>query len=245
MDKPEQSPPQCLLPLEMLLVRPHPCWKRALDLATVVTAVLLLAPLLLATALLIKLVSPGPVFFSQARIGQGGQPFRFWKFRTMHVGAQNTTHQQHLHKLIHSDQPLTKLDTGHDPRIIRMGWLLRAACIDELPQLFNVIKGDMSIVGPRPCLPYEACELANWQRGRFEVRPGMTGLWQVSGKNKTSFLQMLRYDLNYAGNASFWLDSKIIAATIPTVWEIVRSESPTKSSPTNKPQGESACEMDN
>ena len=207
-------------PIEEL--EPHvlfriPLWKRAIDIVGSLVAILLLSPLLLLVALLIKIVSPGPVLFRQKRVGYLGRVFTIWKFRTMHVNADTTLHQNYLRELIHNEKEMTKLDHGKDPRIIPFGNLLRATGIDELPQLINVLLGDMSLVGPRPCLPYEACEYHPWQMRRFDAVPGLTGLWQVSGKNRTTFKEMMRLDIGYARKRAFLLDVMIVLKTIPAI----------------------------
>lgn len=195
-----------------------PRWKRALDVTGALIGLVLFSPLFLAIALLIKLVSPGPVFYKQERVGFRGRPFTFWKFRTMHLHNDATNHKAYLGDLIRGgDKPMEKLDNGRDPRIIPFGNVLRAACLDELPQLLNVLSGDMSLVGPRPCLPYEAQEYQQWHARRFDALPGMTGLWQVNGKNRTTFKQMIRYDIAYSRQASPWLDFKILLKTVPTI----------------------------
>ncbi|MBM4314153.1 MAG: sugar transferase [Deltaproteobacteria bacterium] len=174
----------------------------------------MLFPLFLFAVILIKLVSPGPILFRQERIGYMGRAFTLFKFRTMEVSSDNSTHVQYMRKLIVKDSeslPMKKLENS--PSIIPYGRLLRASCIDELPQLFNVLRGEMSMVGPRPCLPYEADEYQRWHARRFDSVPGMTGLWQVKGKNRTTFKEMIRLDINYTQNLSLWLDLKIILLT--------------------------------
>jgi len=194
-----------------------PLWKRAIDIAGSLVAILLLSPLLLLVALLIKIVSPGPALFRQERVGYLGRVFTMWKFRTMHVNADTTLHRNYLKELIRHEKEMTKLDNGRDPRIIPFGNLLRATAIDELPQLINVLLGDMSLVGPRPCLPYEAYEYHSWQMRRFDTVPGLTGLWQVSGKNRTTFKEMMRLDIGYARKRAFLLDVMIVLKTIPAI----------------------------
>jgi lipopolysaccharide/colanic/teichoic acid biosynthesis glycosyltransferase len=196
------------------LYQPLPLWKRSLDLAVSLTALILLSPLFLFALVLIKLASPGPAIFKQERIGHMRRAFTLYKFRTMEVGTDADAHAQHMRKLIVKDsesRPLSKLESG--AQIIRYGRLLRATCIDELPQLFNVLCGEMSIVGPRPCLAYEADEYQRWHARRFDSVPGMTGLWQVMGKNRTTFKEMIRLDISYTQNLSLWLDLKIIVMT--------------------------------
>jgi exopolysaccharide production protein ExoY len=134
----------------------------------------------------------------------------------MHVNATAKVHNNYYSTLMSSDVPMEKLD-NEDPRIIPFGALLRKMGLDELPQLFNVLKGDMSLIGPRPCIPYEAEEYKIWQRRRFDTVPGLTGLWQVSGKNRTTFNQMMRYDISYADKKNFLLDTKILLKTIPAI----------------------------
>jgi lipopolysaccharide/colanic/teichoic acid biosynthesis glycosyltransferase len=194
-----------------------PLWKRFVDIAGAGLGLVLLSPVFLLTAVLIKLVSPGPVFFAQTRLGYRGKPFKCLKFRTMRVGESAAVHQRHLSKLIRGDQPMRKLDAGKDPRLIPCGGFLRAAALDELPQLLNVLRGDMSLVGPRPCLPYEAREYRRWHRQRLDTAPGMTGLWQVSGKNGTTFTEMVRLDVRYAGRLSLPADVGILLRTIPAI----------------------------
>lgn len=196
--------------------RSVPTWKRALDITGGLIGLVLLAPFLALVALYIKIVSPGPVLFKQKRIGLARQEFMFYKFRTMHHNNNETVHSHHAKDFIAFDKPMTKLD-GVDPRIIKGGRILRKLAIDELPQLLNIVKGDMSLVGPRPCIPYEADEYLQWHARRFSILPGLTGLWQVSGKNKLTFQQMIRLDITYETKMSLWFDLAIILRTIPTV----------------------------
>jgi len=195
-----------------------PWWKRTLDLS----AILLLSPGILlvgsAVALCIKLGSKGPVLFKQRRVGHKGRQFTCYKFRTMRPGAETSIHKTHVADLIASNKPMEKLDNGKDPRLIPGGRLLRASGLDELPQLFNVLCGEMSLVGPRPCIPYECEEYEQWHWRRFDVVPGLTGLWQVSGKNRTTFEEMVRLDIKYGLRQSLWLDLRIILATVPAIW---------------------------
>jgi lipopolysaccharide/colanic/teichoic acid biosynthesis glycosyltransferase len=136
-----------------------------------------------------------------------------FKFRTMHVGADTSAHQNHFKELVDSKAPMVKLDARHDRRLLPGGWLLRASGLDELPQIINVLRGEMSLVGPRPCLPTEFAHYLPEQRKRVDALPGLTGLWQVSGKNRTTFEEMIRLDLHYTRHASLWLDLKIIFLT--------------------------------
>jgi exopolysaccharide production protein ExoY len=194
-----------------------PRWKRTLDAVFILLALPLLLPLAVLVAVLIRLVSEGPVLFRQERVGYWGRKFMCFKFRTMFVGAETTAHQGHLHILMKSGAPMTKLDARGDSRIIPFGRLLRSTGLDELPQLINVLRGEMSLVGPRPCLAYECDEYLPWQRERFNTLPGLTGLWQVSGKNQTTFAEMIRLDITYSRDRSLWLDLTIMARTFPAI----------------------------
>lgn len=195
-----------------------PVWKRVFDIASGLTALLLLSPFLVLIAVLIKTVSPGPVFFKQKRIGYLGKPFILLKFRTMHEGTKSSTHEDYVRTLIKTGVPMKKLH--RDKEIIRFGKFMRSSGIDELPQLINVVCGEMSLVGPRPCLPSEFQEYLHWHKRRFYTLPGITGLWQVKGKHKLTFKQMIRYDITYEQQRSFWLDFKIIIGTFPTVYRL-------------------------
>lgn len=194
-----------------------PPWKRALDIACLLLALPGVLLLMLVIAVGIKVVSPGPVFFKQERVGHRRKRFLCWKFRTMKVGAGAAAHQQHLQQLLQSDVPMTKLDAAGDHRLIPLGRMLRASGLDELPQLINVWRGDMSLVGPRPCTPYELESYLPCHYPRFDTLPGLTGLWQVRGKNKTTFREMIRLDIYYARNKSFWMDLEIMVATFSTL----------------------------
>lgn len=201
---------------------PVPFWKRALDWVLIFLALPLLLPLALVIAGLIKLRSPGPLLFTQTRVGRGGQPFLCYKFRTMKPDACSSGHARHLASLMASNVPMTKLDCAGDPRIIPGGRLLRSSGLDELPQLFNVLKGEMSLVGPRPCLPYEAALYSARHRQRLQVLPGLTGLWQVSGKNHTSFEEMIDLDVGYARRMCLALDLSIVLRTFGVLFRQLR-----------------------
>jgi len=209
--------PRAVKQIEPLIAPKIPAWKRGMDIAFASLALLLLSPLFLAVALFIKIVDPGPVFFKQDRIGRFGKPFGMLKFRSMRLNAETTSHQNYFHELMESDKPMIKLDAKNDPRIIPMGTFLRKTGIDELPQLINVLRGDMSLVGPRPCLPYEYEKYRRWQHNRFDILPGITGLWQVSGKNNTSFKQMIRLDITYSRRLSLGEDLRILFKTVPAI----------------------------
>ena len=194
-----------------------PAWKRAMDIAFSLLAMPCLALSTLFMAVVMKLASPGPVFFRQERVGFRGRRFKIYKFRTMKAGADAAAHQAYLRSLINSNAPMVKLDKGGDSRLVPGAWLLRASGLDELPQIINVLRGEMSLVGPRPCIAYEYEQYLPWQRERFNTMPGLTGLWQVSGKNRTTFEEMIRLDIRYVRTKSLWLDAKIIVLTIPAL----------------------------
>ena len=199
-----------------------PGWKRILDLALILLASPLLAVVCLLIGAFIKMVSPGPVLFRQERIGFSGRRFLCYKFRSMRVGADSTVHRRHLEQLLAADSPMTKMDRSGDARIIPGGFLLRASGLDELPQLWNVVCGEMSLVGPRPCTPDEFQQYQPWQMARCHTLPGLTGLWQVSGKNKTTFTRMIELDIRYAQNLSLRADMAIIFRTLAVLLGQVR-----------------------
>ena len=203
---------------------PIPFWKRVLDISCVVLVLPVAVPLGLLIAIFIKFASPGPAFFRQQRVGHRGKSFMCLKFRTMKVNADTTVHQEHLKQVMASNAPTRKLECSGDKRLIFGGLFLRSIGVDELPQLINVLRGEMSLVGPRPCTPYEFDWYQPRHKRRCETPPGLTGLWQVSGKNKTTFEQQIDLDLFYVDHKSLWLDLKIMALTIPAilvlVWEM-------------------------
>src|SRR5262245_49527674 len=192
--------------------------KRLIDLLGSLLALTFLFGLFLVVALLIKLTSKGPVLFRQTRIGQHGKAFTFLKFRSMYVNNDATLHKDFVTRLINGQTEFTTTPgiykiTNH-PRVTPLGRFLRKTSLDELPQLLNVLKGEMSLVGPRPPLPYEFEHYDVWHRRRIlEIRPGLTGLWQVNGRSRTSFDDMVRLDLKYAAQWSLWLDFKIFLLT--------------------------------
>lgn len=213
--------------IDSLFIYKMPLWKRTLDLIVASAFLLVISPILLLVCIYIKLVSPGPVFFKQTRIGYEGYPFIFYKFRTMKFDNNESFHGKHSQSFIKDgDIPMEKLD-NRDPRIFTGGRLIRKSCLDELPQLWNIIKGDMSLVGPRPCIPYEAEEYLRWHTHRFDTVPGLSGLWQVSGKNKLTFKQMIRLDISYCQNMSLLSDLLIIFKTPIVIFKMVM-ESVTK-----------------
>jgi len=187
--------------------------KRVLDVIGAFVGLVLCSPLILLFAILIKIDSRGPVFYKAVRLGKGGKPFTFYKLRSMHVGAHESRH-----KLMHLNQakgPVFKL--FDDPRITRVGRFIRKTSIDELPQLYNVLKGDMSLVGPRPPIPEEVEKYEPWQLRRLSPKPGITCLWQISGRSRLGFDEWMRLDLEYINKQSFWMDIKILLRTIPAV----------------------------
>ena len=205
--------------LEPFFVRKIPFWKRILDIIGAILGLIIFSPLMLLISLLIKIVSPGSVFFRQERIGFGGKSFQFLKFRTMKINADTTKHQEYYTQLINgslnrvkSKKVMTKLDDSNED-IIPFGRILRVTALDELPQLLNVLSGDMSLVGPRPPIFYEVGVYLRWHNGRFDSVPGMTGLWQVSGKNRLTFREMIQLDVRYSRQLSFWSDIKILLMT--------------------------------
>ncbi len=200
-----------------LLAPPMPRWKSVADAAVAFGVLVFLAPLMLLMAMLIKVVSPGPVFFRQDRIGRLGRPFVCWKFRTMQVDADADTHRRHVLALMQSNAPLRKLEQEQDRRLIPLARMIRAAGLDELPQLFNVLRGDMSLIGPRPCLRYEYERFERWHKQRCDTRPGLTGLWQVSGKNRTTFQEMMRLDIAYGRQLTWVRDLAIGFQTLPVI----------------------------
>jgi lipopolysaccharide/colanic/teichoic acid biosynthesis glycosyltransferase len=200
-------------------VAPRPL-KRVFDLLSAAVLVVLLTPVFLGVMVLIRVTSPGRALFRQTRVGEGEKTFTILKFRTMYVDCSDEVHKRYVRSLlsgesVDSSGELFKL--ADDPRVTRVGGWLRRTSLDELPQLLNVLRGDMSLVGPRPVLPFEAAMFEGEQRLRFAVRPGLTGLWQVSGRSRISFLEQLALDAQYVRDQSFLLDLKILLRTIPTL----------------------------
>ena len=197
----------------MSLSGPRSAVKRALDLIVAVIGLIITLPIMLLIAIAIKIDSPGPVLFVQERIGKNGQPFKTYKFRSMVLQAEAL--REHFLPLNEADGPLFKI--REDPRATNVGRFLRRFSLDELPQFFNVVRGDMSLVGPRPALPSEVEDYEAWHRKRLEVTPGMTGLWQVSGRSDLSFDEMMLLDIYYVENWSPFVDISIMLRTIPRV----------------------------
>lgn len=204
--------------------------KRAMDIVLSLFLLLVLSPVMLLVALAIVIDSRGPVIFSQARVlgdqslgddHPEARTFKFLKFRSMYQDADQELHRLYMEQLINGKaecsgrKKLYKLDD--DPRITRVGRILRKTSLDELPQLLNILRGEMSFVGPRPAIPYEVCQYKPWYNYRLTVTQGLTGLWQVRGRNELSFEEMMRLDIEYARKRSLWFDIKILTATIPAV----------------------------
>jgi lipopolysaccharide/colanic/teichoic acid biosynthesis glycosyltransferase len=195
---------------------------RALDLIIAPILLVAFAPLLALIAIAIKLDSPGPVLFSQRRLGRGMTPFTVQKFRTMKQGVSQEIHREFVLSLIAGDEPeridgKPQFKLSADPRITRLGRFLRRSSLDELPQLWNVLRGEMSLVGPRPSIPYEVEYFPAAWLARFAVRPGVTGLWQVSGRSELTVAEMIKLDIEYAERRSAWLNIWILLRTVPVV----------------------------
>jgi lipopolysaccharide/colanic/teichoic acid biosynthesis glycosyltransferase len=194
--------------------------KRLLDVSGSLMLLALLSPVVALIAGLVKLTSPGTVFFKQVRVGQGMTPFTMLKFRTMQVNADHGVHLEFVTSFIKAGPEAQgargsgMFKIANDPRVTPLGRILRKTSLDELPQLWNVVRGDMSLVGPRPPLSYEVEQYQPWHCRRvLETKPGITGLWQVAGRSRTTFDEMVRLDLRYAKGRSLWTDVKILLAT--------------------------------
>ncbi|MBS5306030.1 MULTISPECIES: sugar transferase [Clostridium] len=183
--------------------------KRTLDFMGSFLGLVILSPILLIVAILIKLESKGPAIFSQSRIGLNGKEFKMYKFRSMVQNAEEL--KEKLAKENEMSGPMFKMK--NDPRVTKVGKFIRKTSIDELPQLFNILKGDMTLVGPRPSLPREVEKFESWMLKRLEVKPGLTCYWQVSGRNNIDFYDWMKLDLKYVDDMSFWLDIKLIFKT--------------------------------
>jgi lipopolysaccharide/colanic/teichoic acid biosynthesis glycosyltransferase len=199
--------------LEMLFVQKLPTVKRLMDIAGAASALAIASPLILAVALAIKVTSRGPILYAQQREGSGGRTFWIYKFRTMVVNADAMKGE--LRAMSEQDGPAFKLK--NDPRVVPIGRLLRRTCLDELPQLFNVLQGSMSLVGPRPLPCEESRRCERWERRRLDVTPGLTCTWQVHGGTKVTFREWMRMDLRYVRSRSLWKDLQLMALTLPSV----------------------------
>ena len=202
-------------------------FKRAFDLLVTSLMLVVASPVMLVIALLIKQTSPGPVLFAQERLGKDGKPFRFYKFRSMEHNSDDAIHRQFVAMFIGGeDDGFTDTNPGdhvfkmkRDPRVTGIGAMLRRTSLDELPQLFNILMGEMSLVGPRPPIAYEIENYQPWHMERLKAVPGLTGLWQVSGRSTVSFEEMVRLDIRYINNWSPWQDFRILLKTIPVVFQ--------------------------
>ncbi len=202
---------------EMQATSVIPRWKRLFDCSAIILTSPFWLPVMLLIMLGIKFSSTGTVFYRQERIGFGGRRFMIFKFRTMKVNVETRVHESHFERLIEANVPMTKLDANGDPRLISCGRFLRAAGLDELPQLFNVLRGEMSLVGPRPCTVHEFQRYLPYQRARVNAPPGLTGYWQVNGKNRTTFSEMIEMDIYYGTHMSLALDLRILCQTLPAI----------------------------
>jgi lipopolysaccharide/colanic/teichoic acid biosynthesis glycosyltransferase len=211
---PDQASVDPVRPLEAFFLAPMPVWKRCMDVVGSSLGLVLLSPLFLLVAAGVKVTSPGPVFFKHMRSGRGGKPFVIYKFRSMLDGAEK--HRDGLKRLNEQDGPAFKIKA--DPRVTPLGRFLRKTSIDELPQLWNVLRGEMSLVGPRPlpCDESDACE--GWHRRRLEATPGLTCIWQVSGRSKVSFNEWARMDIRYRQKRTLWHDIRLLARTVLVVF---------------------------
>lgn len=190
--------------------------KRGIDLLGGILALLIFLPVFALIAVIVKLTSPGPILFCQKRIGRYGREFNFYKFRTMYANNDPSIHKEYVSKLISGslDSKDGVYKISGDPRVTRFGRFLRRTSLDELPQFVNVVKNDMSLVGPRPPLPYEFERYKTWHKRRvLEIKPGLTGPWQITGRSRTTFDEMVRMDLRYSMDRSLWMDIKIILQT--------------------------------
>jgi lipopolysaccharide/colanic/teichoic acid biosynthesis glycosyltransferase len=199
-----------------------PLAKRVFDVVVASVCLILASPLLVVVVVVVRLTTPGPALFRQVRLGKRQRPFVLHKFRTMYADADDDVHRKYIHELLTQDRPPTGGQRGlykleDDARITGVGRLLRRTSIDELPQLFNVIRGDMSLVGPRPVLPWEADLIGPVYVRRYLVSPGLTGLWQVSGRNSLTMRQGLALDIEYVDRKSFVFDLVILLKTVPVV----------------------------
>ena len=210
---PTAAGPNPARPLAVLLAHPMPWWKRSMDVAGALFGLAVFSPVFALAAVAIKVTDPGPVLFCQRRAGLGGRPFKICKFRTMCVDAE--AKKAALRAISEQDGPAFKLK--RDPRVTGIGHLLRKTSLDELPQLWNVLKGDMSLVGPRPLPIDEQDGAERWQQTRLDVTPGLTCIWQVKGRSTVTFADWVRMDVSYMRRRTLWNDVKILVATVPAV----------------------------
>jgi lipopolysaccharide/colanic/teichoic acid biosynthesis glycosyltransferase len=223
---PEPRPPEAMLCRGFSRGAAECLAKRLLDVVVSALLLVLFSPLMAVLAAAVRLTSPGPALFRQVRVGEGGRPFVFYKFRSMYVGRDDSAHREYTRQLIEGE--VEKINNGNgdklvlkmasDPRVTPLGRFMRRASLDELPQLWNVLRGDMSLVGPRPPIPYEVKHYQDWHLRRIlAVRPGISGLWQVGARSSSSFNDMVRLDIRYADTWSLGLDLKILLKTVGAV----------------------------
>jgi lipopolysaccharide/colanic/teichoic acid biosynthesis glycosyltransferase len=197
----------------------HRAIKRMADVTLACVVLVLVSPVLVVVWFAVRSTSPGHVLFRQTRMGQDRRPFVMYKFRTMVSNCDDAIHRDYVSRLL--DHQAEQVDglykIANDPRITRVGAFLRKTSLDELPQLVNVLRGELSLVGPRPALPWEADMFPAWAYARFDVKPGLTGLWQVSGRNRLSMVDGLALDIRYVATCSLWMDVRILARTVPAV----------------------------
>jgi len=208
----------------------RPGWKSALDITCILLSLPVWLPLMILLMLVTRIASPGPIFYRQERIGFGGRHFFIWKFRTMKLSAETQVHERHFEELMRVDCPMTKLDVYGDPRLAPFGRILRASGLDELPQIFNVLRGEMSLVGPRPCTPNEFAHYEPWQRERVNGLPGLTGYWQVNGsrqsgnrRSPTTTISKFPSVLLLAVSTAAAQFQSWLLETASSVWYLVRS----------------------
>jgi lipopolysaccharide/colanic/teichoic acid biosynthesis glycosyltransferase len=226
MMRPIRTDDEAAAPIAVLPRRSRPRYKRPLDLIAGTVLLILAAPVAAVVAVVIKVSSRGPVLFLQERIGQDNRPFVMYKFRTMQHGTDTSLHRayfaQYRQGIAAPGQSGKIFKLQRDPRIIPLGGLLRRLALDEIPQLFNVIKGDMSLVGPRPALAYEVADYSERDRLRLLAKPGITGLWQIKGRDVVDFDTMIDRDLEYISRQALALDLAILVATVPAlIWAYV------------------------
>jgi lipopolysaccharide/colanic/teichoic acid biosynthesis glycosyltransferase len=200
-------------------------FKRAVDIVLATIALIVALPVIACVVLIIRLDSPGPALFGQRRVGHMGRPFTLWKLRSMYHRSSQEYHLQVAQNWFKESHSGGRYKTESDPRVTRVGKYLRRSSLDELPQLFNVLRGEMSLVGPRPMMHYDRTEYVPWYFEREMMKPGITGLWQVSGRQRLSAPQMMVLDVRYVRGWSLWLDVHILARTLTTIFNDLRPES--------------------
>jgi lipopolysaccharide/colanic/teichoic acid biosynthesis glycosyltransferase len=205
---------------EVALAKQRPGYflaKRVLDVTLALVGLVLASPVMLLAWALVRLTSHGSAIFRQERVGFHGRRFVVYKFRSMYVDHDEQLHQERYEPFMRGERQHKGSGVPHDPRITPIGYLLRRSSVDELPQLVNVLRGEMSVVGPRPPMPSEVSIYQPWHLGRLETLPGITGLWQVQGRSRVSFETMVKMDIEYIQRQSFWYDLKLICLTVPAI----------------------------